>query len=191
LQLKKRILFTALFWLVPWFGIWKMICTAREGAPITFLITQNGEELRKMYQSVRSQAGDQWWAGLPYCIETMILLYYQKSLTFEKYSNKARCTKTNFPPTGWEGNCDLHREFRASCGNLQFFIGFLLRHPSFAGFFYSSSISTLVMCFYAGSGFLLRTLWCTTQSGGHLENSLAKYGYIRDMKVGKKKSGII
>jgi hypothetical protein len=32
--------------------IWKMICRTSEGAPITFLITQNEEELRKICQSV-------------------------------------------------------------------------------------------------------------------------------------------
>jgi hypothetical protein len=31
-----------------------MICKAWEGAPITFLITQNEEELRKICQSVSS-----------------------------------------------------------------------------------------------------------------------------------------
>ncbi len=65
--------------------------------------------------------------------KTMILLYYhRKSLTLKKHSNNGkRCINSNFRPTGWEGNSDLHREFGASCGNLQFFIGFLHRHPSF------------------------------------------------------------
>ncbi len=35
------------------------------------------------------------------------------------------------------------------------------------------------------SGFLLRILWCI-QNGDHPENNLAKFGYILDMKVGKK-----
>jgi hypothetical protein len=36
-----------------------------------------------------------------------------------------------------------------------------------------------------GPGFLLRILWCS-QSGDHPENSLAKFGYILDMKVKKE-----
>jgi hypothetical protein len=47
LQLKKRIFFTILFWLVLGLCISKMICTACKGAPITFQITQNGEEFEK------------------------------------------------------------------------------------------------------------------------------------------------
>jgi len=35
-------------------------------------------------------------------------------------------------------------------------------------------------------GFLLRILW-SSQSGHHSQNSLAKLGYILNMKVGKKK----
>jgi hypothetical protein len=35
-------------------------------------------------------------------------------------------------------------------------------------------------------GFFLSILWCN-QSGNHPENNLAKFGYILDMKVGKKK----
>ncbi len=38
----------------------------------------------------------------------------------------------------------------------------------------------------AGIGFLFRILWCS-QSDNHPENNLAKFGYIRDMKVGKTK----
>ncbi len=53
-NLKKCTFFTALFWLVFWPCILKMICKAWEGAPITFLITQNEEELRKICQSVSS-----------------------------------------------------------------------------------------------------------------------------------------
>jgi hypothetical protein len=49
---KKRIFFTDLFWLLLWVCIWKMIYKAWEGAPITFEITQNEEELRKIYQNV-------------------------------------------------------------------------------------------------------------------------------------------
>jgi len=45
---KKRIFFTALFWLLLWLSISKMIC---KGAPMTFLITQNGEKVRKICQS--------------------------------------------------------------------------------------------------------------------------------------------
>jgi len=49
---KKRIFFTTLFGLFPWLCVSKMICRAWEDTPITFQITQNGEELRKIYQSV-------------------------------------------------------------------------------------------------------------------------------------------
>jgi len=38
-------------------------------------------------------------------------------------------------------------------------------------------------------GFLLRILW-SSQSGHHSQNSLAKLGYILDMKVGKKNPSI-
>jgi len=54
LQSKKRIFFTAFFGLVLWLCISKMICRAWEGTPITFQITQNGEEFRKICQSVES-----------------------------------------------------------------------------------------------------------------------------------------
>jgi hypothetical protein len=36
LQLKKHIFLTALFWLLLWLCISKMICTPGEGTPITF-----------------------------------------------------------------------------------------------------------------------------------------------------------
>ncbi len=51
---KKRSFFTAIFWLVFWLSISKVICKAWEGDPKTFWITQNGEELRKICQSVPS-----------------------------------------------------------------------------------------------------------------------------------------
>jgi len=35
-NLKKRIFFTAIFWLLLWLCISKMICKAWEGAPTTF-----------------------------------------------------------------------------------------------------------------------------------------------------------
>jgi hypothetical protein len=41
----------------------------------------------------------------------------------------------------------------------------------------------LTMCI---PGFLLRILWCS-QSGGHPENNLAKFGYILEMKVEKNR----
>jgi hypothetical protein len=40
---------------------------------------------------------------------------------------------------------------------------------------------------YAPTGFVLRILWCS-QSGDHPENKLAKFKYILDMEVGKKKT---
>jgi len=42
------------FWPVLWLCIYNMNCIACEGVSITFQITQNGEELRKICQSVRS-----------------------------------------------------------------------------------------------------------------------------------------
>jgi len=36
-------------------------------------------------------------------------------------------------------------------------------------------------------GSFLRILWCS-QSGDHPENNLAKFGYILDMKIGKRKT---
>jgi hypothetical protein len=36
-------------------------------------------------------------------------------------------------------------------------------------------------------GSLLRILWCS-QSGDHPEKNLAKFGYILDMKIGKRKT---
>jgi hypothetical protein len=38
------------------------------------------------------------------------------------------------------------------------------------------------------SGSLLRILWCSQSHGNHSKNILAKFGYILDMKVEKKKS---
>jgi hypothetical protein len=47
---------------------------------------------------------------------------------------------------------------------------------------YVGMAGCLTMCI---PGFLLRILWWC-QSGGHPENNLARFGYILDMKVGKK-----
>jgi hypothetical protein len=67
--IRENIFFYCSFWLILWLCISKMICRAWEGAPISFQITQNGEELRKICQkSVGSEAGDPWWASLPYGI---------------------------------------------------------------------------------------------------------------------------
>jgi hypothetical protein len=52
-NLQKRFFYCFLF-TAFWRCILKMICKASEGAPITFLITQNEEELRKIYQNVWS-----------------------------------------------------------------------------------------------------------------------------------------
>jgi len=38
---------------------------------------------------------------------------------------------------------------------------------------------------YSSTGFLSRILWCS-QSGNHSQINLAKFGYILDVKVGKK-----
>jgi hypothetical protein len=55
---KKHILFTTCFWPIPWLCISNMIRRAGEAFPITFEITQNGEELKKICQNVRSWARD-------------------------------------------------------------------------------------------------------------------------------------
>jgi hypothetical protein len=49
---KKHIFFAALYCLLLWLRISKMIYKAWEGTPIPFEITQNGEELRKICQKV-------------------------------------------------------------------------------------------------------------------------------------------
>ncbi len=41
-----------------------------------------------------------------------------------------------------------------------------------------------------GAGFLLRILWCS-QSGDHNENTLVRFGYILNMKIGENQNPFI
>jgi hypothetical protein len=77
------------------------------------------------------------------------------------------------------------------CGNFQIsYLGELIWH-SCQFIYWAPWIITHLTAFHIIDmlypGFLLRILW-SSQSGHHSQNSLAKLGYILDMKVGKQKN---
>jgi preprotein translocase subunit SecG len=53
-NLKKTYFIYHFFWLVFWLYISKMNCKTSKGVHITFLISQNGENLKKICQNVWS-----------------------------------------------------------------------------------------------------------------------------------------